>query len=100
MSPIRTMVADQRERPGDAADQDDVVTSRSSVVSAVTRDIRSPGSLLVDRGDPQPQQPGDQAAPGGEHHRLGRALQHVPTERADGRVDQHQRGQQQQRAGH
>ena len=45
MIAISTTVATSVSAPVTPPTSDDVVTSRSSVVSAVTRDIRSPGSL-------------------------------------------------------
>ena len=51
--------------------RDWVVTSRSRVVSAVTRAIRSPGSLRSTAGMRSRSRSGYQAAAGGEDHRLG-----------------------------
>jgi hypothetical protein len=70
------------------------------VVSAVTRAIRSPGSLRSTAGMRSHTRWGDQAAPGVQDHRLSGTVQHVAAQRADSGVGQRQDGKPQQRPRH
>ena len=85
-----TMIA-----PATVSSRPEVTTARSSVVSAPTRESRSPVRRRVVLGDRQPQQAPGQRRRDVQHQALGGALEQVLPEAAQDPADQ-QQGEQQQ----